>query len=110
MQWSEAEQRHAASIADKYSNRDMHIIVVHSDPAKITLKKRKFVTGNGITGAQLMTIVRKHSSLDAKKAAFLLFRDTQTLIPMSDLISSHQHHIDSDGVLHIVCSTENAFG
>ena len=106
--WTAEHQAKAAAVAATYREQGMQVIVVHSDD--VELRKRKFVTRDSVTGAHLMTILRKYSTLESQHAAFLLFRDTRTLVPMQACVVAHAAHLDADGVLHLVLTTENAFG
>ena len=106
--WTAEHQAKAAAVAATYRDQAMQVIVVHSDA--VELRKRKFVTRDSVTGAHLMTILRKYSTLESQHAAFLLFRDTRTLVPMQACVVAHAAHLDADGVLHLLLTTENAFG
>lgn len=109
-QWSVHDQKRAAQMALRY--KDRVIVVLHNAGDRRgspVLTKRKFVCPLDLTGAQFMGVVRRHARVQSTDALFLLCNGK--LVCMSDALSTlRDRDGDADGVVHLVCTTENTFG
>ena len=73
------------------------------------IPKRKFLVPNNISIGQFIWIIRRQIQLPAEKSLFLFVNNT--LPTTSSLISElYSIHKSSDGVLHMMYTSENTFG
>lgn len=73
------------------------------------IPKRKFLVPNNISIGQFIWIIRRQIQMPPEKSLFLFINNT--LPTTSSLISElYSIHKSSDGVLHMMYTSENTFG
>ena len=100
----------ATRIRAKYPTR-VPIIVEKSIKSDLipSIDKKKFLCPEDLTIGQFIYVIRKRINLESDKAIFIYVNGS--LPPASASISSiYNQHIDKDGFLYIMYSSENTFG
>jgi GABA(A) receptor-associated protein len=106
----ETRKNESSRILDKYSDR-IPIIVERSNKSDILplIDKKKFLCPKDLTIGQFVYVIRKRISLNPNKAIFIFINNT--LPPISSSVGDiYGQHMDEDGFLYIMYSSENTFG
>lgn len=107
----EIRRREAESVRSKYPDRVPCVVETRQGERDITLvlDKKKYLVPNDVTMSQFTFVLRKRMHIAPHKALFLLVNNT--LISGSSTMNDvYSRHKDESQFLHILISSENAFG
>ena len=107
--WSRADQSKAARDARQHA-ATRRLVVIHTEPNGVRMRKRKFLVEFSVVGAQFAAVVRSYADLLPEQAVFLMYQRSHTLVSMTDSFAATTRHCDDDGLLHLLLVKENAFG
>jgi len=106
---TEERRADALKVIEKFPDR-VPVIVTKAPKCDLAdIDRKKYLVPKGLTVGQFLYILRKRINLPSEKSMYL-FAGRKLPVVGAPIDELYKHHVDDDGFLYLVYSSESTFG